>query len=89
MLCFDPETFRYSTTGTKKPIMDLKFDQPAARGKGKIYASELFASNESELSRADIVKRIFNHFDVSEGTAIRWIGDNLAATRRGMYDKPE
>jgi hypothetical protein len=89
VLTFDPETFRYSATGAKKPIMDLKFEQPAVKTRANIVAAELFSSEETELSRAEIVKRIVEQYGVSEPTAIRWIGESLTSTKRGMYAKPE
>jgi RecA-family ATPase len=89
VLEFDTETFRYSATGATKKVIDLKFDIPSKGKSGKIVASELFASDESELSRAEIVKRIVTSYELSEPTAIRWIGENLMSTRHGMYARPE
>jgi hypothetical protein len=69
--------------------VDLKFDQPSKAKTAQIIPSELFASDETELSRAEIIKRIVSGYDLSEPTAIRWIGENLTSTRHGMYAKPE
>jgi RecA-family ATPase len=89
-LRFDNNTFLYTATGKKIHVGNLKEANPnTSKAKIDPTLAEIYRGDETELPRAELVKRMAQAYEITEAMAINWIQQNLKPARWGVYVRPD